>query len=471
MDIYFYAYNTIFIIATFISSGNTAVIIPESMRIRVQQGEEEAHRFLNIFILSYVALTLLICVIFLFDPVRIFTTFSKYDQNVLSPYSDILYMAVPLLLLVPITTLLTDILASYRFFTVPVIAGMINSIFSLVFVVFFHNLLDVKSILIGLLISYTLNILLLSYLMVRHLKWTFMPSKKGVSKKVLNNLLYSQSGNLLTSVGSYAPLYFLSGTVPGIIASLNYAQQIISQANSFITHQVSVVTRIKLSELYAEKKYKKVNEIFLSTIKFLIFILAPISGLLFLYAEEIISLLFQRGSFTATSVKLSSDMLRYLSLSLPFMAIISIAGNLYVAAQLIRISIVYQVISNVILIGLIAWFVNLFGYTGFPIAYLGINILNVLVVYIYCYYFFPFIRYTEVLKYLFLLTLFNAVLIFLLNFLNKYKAELGSIPVMIVGGLIYCGVVLVANLKFNLNPDFNTLLSKIGQRLKLVKPS
>jgi putative peptidoglycan lipid II flippase len=469
MDIYFYAYNTIVIIATFISSANSAVIIPESMRIRIQEGEQEAIRFLNLFIYGYIGLTVLCCLLFVVDPIKIFTTFSKYDADLLQPQITILYMSIPLLLLMPVTTLLTDILASYRFFTIPVAASIINSLFSLVFLVAFHNILDVKSILLGLLISYSINILILFYLMFRFAHWKFTFHLKAMKSRVMNNLLFSQTGNFLTSLGSYAPLYFLSGTVIGIIASLNYAQQIVTQANSFIIYQISVVSRIKLSELYAHKDYKQVNEIFQSTVKFLLFILIPISALLFFYAREIVTILFQRGSFTEQSVRLSSDLLRYLALSLPFTAIISIAGNLYVAAQLIKMSIIYQVISNVLLIVLIAFCVHTIGYIGYPIAYLGINILNVLVVYFYCRYFFPFIEYSKVLKYLLLLISFNIAIVALVAILSNFYSSLGNLPVVLIGGTVYLLIVVGINLKFPLNKDFNLILLRIRDRLMSFK--
>ena len=115
VDIYFYAYNTIVIISTFIATTNTAVIIPESMRIRVSGGHDKASAFLNLFLYTYIRLTALLSIIFLINPIQVFTTFSKFDYAVLSSYNQLLYMAIPLIMLMPVTTLLTDILASYRF--------------------------------------------------------------------------------------------------------------------------------------------------------------------------------------------------------------------------------------------------------------------------------------------------------------------------------------------------------------------
>ena len=467
VDIYFYAYNTIVIISTFIATTNTAVIIPESMRIRVSGGHDKASAFLNLFLYTYIGLTALLSIIFLINPIQVFTTFSKFDYAVLSSYNQLLYMAIPLIMLMPVTTLLTDILASYRFFTVPVIAGIINSVLSLVFITFFNDTLDTKSILLGLLISYSLNISILCYLLVRKLNWKFTLVSRP-SKHVIVRILYSQTGNFVTSLSSYAPLYFLSGTVAGIIASLNYAQQIVMQTSSVITYQVSVVSRIKLSELYAEKKYKKLNEIFLTTTRFLVFVLFPISALMFLYSEQIISFLFERGSFTDRSVELSSDMLRLLALSLPFTAVVSIAGNLYVAAQLIRISMIYQVISNVLLIALIASLVHMVGYTGYPIAYLLINIINVLVVYIYCRHFFPYINYIALLKYITYMLALNGVLAGVLYMLSKYGVLPSNFAGMFVGGILYGIILLALNYKFNLNADFNNFAVKLAKKTKLI---
>ena len=39
MDIYFYAYNTIVILSAFITSLNSSVLIPESMRLREQKAD------------------------------------------------------------------------------------------------------------------------------------------------------------------------------------------------------------------------------------------------------------------------------------------------------------------------------------------------------------------------------------------------------------------------------------------------
>jgi putative peptidoglycan lipid II flippase len=268
-------------------------------------------------------------------------------------------------------------------------------------------------------------------------------------------------GNFLTSLGSYAPLYFLSGANSGVIAALNYAQQISTQPTSFLTNQFANVSRIKMSELYVAGDYAKVNDIFQSTVRFLLFILIPISGILYLYADEIVYVLFKRGSFDSNSVKLSSDFLRYLGLSLPLTAVISIAGNLYVAAQLIKVSIGYQIVSNLLLIGLVYVFLKWFGYTGYPIAFFFVNIINVLVVYIFCRLFFQFIRYDLILKYMVITIGINIGMIFLLKTMGMLTAHSGAFVIVATGCTAYAGLLLMANHFFHLNDDFKRFQKNI----------
>ena len=251
----------------------------------------------------------------------------------------------------------------------------------------------------------------------------------------------------------------------GLIASLNYAQQIVTQPTSFITNQISTVSRIKIGEMYAHHDFQRLNEVFGSTIRFLVFVLLPISGLLFLYSHEVITFLFKRGSFNETSVQQSANLLKYLALALPFTAIVSITANLYFAAQLIKMAIAYQVASNLALVGLIALLISKIGYTGYPIAYLVINVINVIVAYFFCVKISPLIKYGSLLNYLTLMIAIHGLIVFGLSRMNEISAGIEPLTTMIAGGIIYVTVVAVASFVFKLNDDFNKFVSQAWKRL------
>ena len=164
----------------------------------------------------------------------------------------------------------------------------------------------------------------------------------------------------------------------------------------------------------------------------LIFVLTPLSFLIFNYSEQVVTILYERGAFHGDSVHATSEFLKLFALLLPLLAIVTNASRLYMAGQVLKYSCYYQIISNVTLIVLIFFGIRQFGILGFPLALLAINVLNVLVVELYVRKLFPFIRYKYVLIYLVKNIVLNVVLLFLVNLLLE-QVELNPVLSFLVG--------------------------------------
>src|SRR6186713_549350 len=65
-DIYFFVFATMVLFSGFINNIDTAVLIPESMRLRQQEGEEPAAAFLNFFLLIYFIIGIMFTVLMYF---------------------------------------------------------------------------------------------------------------------------------------------------------------------------------------------------------------------------------------------------------------------------------------------------------------------------------------------------------------------------------------------------------------------
>ncbi|HRP31655.1 MAG TPA: lipid II flippase MurJ [Agriterribacter sp.] len=466
-DIYFYTYNTIVIAAAFITSLNASVLIPESMRIRVKEGEEKAKGFLNLFIYGYIALTLIITLCFLIDPVGIFHGVSGFTLSDIQDQKTILLLGAPLMVMMPLINLLTDIMASYKYFTMPMIAGIINGVFSIVFVVLFHGVLDIYSLLIGLLSSYSINLLMLLLLMLKNLSWNFRSVNKHVERRIWKNIGFAQAGNITSSLAQYAPLYLLSGFNAGIITSLNFAQQISSLPTHLITNQFSSVTGIKFNEQYARGDYHELNRTFVSTSGFLLFILFPISGIMFLFSKEIVSILLERGAFGEKGVSETALFLKYLGFLAPLLAINTLFSRLFMAAHKIIESFWYQIFFNLGLILTLYFAVKGFGVVGYPMTVVSLYTLNVIVSY------FLEKRYFNIIDYKKILTSFSKVII--LNIcviigMLLVKMWLGNYWVsdflmLGFGTVIYGSVVLVLGYKFCIDETFSSFVGRYWSKI------
>jgi peptidoglycan biosynthesis protein MviN/MurJ (putative lipid II flippase) len=442
-DIYFYALATIGLLIAFVTTLDNSVLIPESIRIREQENQKKSQQFLTFFLYLYLAIGLFAITALSINPVHAFSAISKFDKSSLSANIELLYWIVPLCVLMLITTFLTDILASYKYFTMPMVAASINSTLSFFFVVFFHNTLDVRSIVLGITLGYLINIALLLTIMIRQLNWNFSYKRVTLGKKLLQNICFAQAGNITSVLASYVPLYLLSGFNAGIITALNYGRNVSDIPNQMISAQFSTVSGIKFNELYARKDYNNLNAVFLKTAKVLIFIIAMVSGIFFIFSREIITILFKRGAFNTASVAQASVFLKYFGLSLPLIAIDSIVARLNMAGQKIKEAFWFQILFNIIFIVAIIVFIKIYGIVGYPIAFLLKYVLTVISVYYLYKNIFPEIVYKNILYAGLKIVLLNIFIVVLIGLAHQILPK-GTL-FFIALSAIYVIIVLCAN--------------------------
>jgi peptidoglycan biosynthesis protein MviN/MurJ (putative lipid II flippase) len=460
-DVYFYVIGAVFLLTGFITGFSQSILIPESMRIRKQDGEKQAMKFLNFFFLLFFIMAAAVSLVLLLHPVKFFSLLSGFDVQVLIRHGDTLLMAVPLILLMVMVTFLTDVLTSYKYFTLPMIASMINSFFSIVFIVLFHGRMNVQSVVLGLLCAHSINLVLLIAILKNRCAWSFTFSFFPVAPKTVKDIFYAQAGNLATTLSSYVPMYLLSGIGAGVIATLNFGRMAAELPSQVITKQFSAVTGIRFNELHAQGEEQAFSETFLRTARFLIFILIPVSGMMWLFSEEILTLLFKRGAFDSRSVEDSAAFLRLFTLSVSLAGIDTLVARMYMAAKKIKQSFIYQVIFNVFSIGLLFVLVRPYGQLAYPLSVFVCYALNLFVQFFYLRRVIPYIRYGRILPYFFLVLAIN-VAVASVTFAAVRFPGIHQFPVRAVAGcLLYSLCILTINAVFRINHDLSAILCRV----------
>lgn len=450
-DVYFYSISLVLLVGYFINTLDSSVLIPESMRLSEQKGKTESMRFLNLFFYFYLVLGVLLSFIFFLEPVQLFSLLSKFDVNILTDNRAMLLFSIPLLTLIILTGFLGSIMASYKYFTVPTLISSVNNFFALLSLVLFHDVFDVMSLYIGLLISYTFNLILLIYLMRKKLHWDFSFQFHRMEKRIFHNIFFAQGGNALSLLSSFVPIYVLSGFSAGVIASIHFGQKTAEAPNQG-TVQFSSVLGIKFNELYAKQDYAGLNTIFLSSVKFLLFACVPFSAIMFLYNEEIISLLFQHGAFNVESANLSAQVFKLFGFLLPLYALNTVSSRLFMAGQKMKEAFYNQLLLNGLIIILTILGIKYFGAIGFPLAFLSVYLFSIFSYYAWMNFIFPFIHYTEIFIYILKLVILNGGIGFLIYWLKSFLPEPAIIN-LICGVSIYFISVIIVNYILNINDD------------------
>jgi putative peptidoglycan lipid II flippase len=460
--VYFYAVATITMFASLITGLNSSVIIPEAMRLQIRQGLPASMAFLNFFLYAYCAIGVAVTVAIAVDPLQMFLAISQFPAQSLTPHVALLVASIPLFLLMLISTYLTDILTSRKYFTIPMITSMINSGIVLVVAILLHTRYDVLSLLIGMNGAYVLQIAFLIFLLKKSLDWKFAPRRVAIGRHIVRNLLFAEGGSLMSVFASYTPMFLLSGFGAGVIAALSFGQRVADVPTALITLQFSAVAGIKFNELFAGREMDNLNAVFVSSAKLLLFILVPISALVFVFSHEIIEVLYRRGAFDEQAVQSSAQFLQFLILLAPMIALNTLVSRVFMAAQKISIAFWYQLVANATLIAIVVAGVTLFGVTGYLLGLVLSYAISSLMYLFLLRVVFPFLEYRRVLLAFLVLLLLNAALAAPVALAKPALLTLGHLAGPALAGLVYIVALVVVNAFMRLNEEARTFVGKLG---------
>ncbi len=465
VDIYFYCFGIISLLFTSISLLNYTIIVPEAIRLRAREGEKQSMYFLNKWLYIYLGIGIIFAVVVAFYPVHTYTLISKFNTELLEKNTLIIYLTIPLFLLMVINQFFVSILTLYKFFTMPQLVRIINNSFALIFLILFHKILSVNSILIGLLLGFLINLVILVRMLIKQCNWSFTYHAYKLPIRIIRDGILSFLGHSSKIFSNFFGNYLLSGLGLGVIAAMNFGNRVAGIANEVVTLQTGPVVGIKLGELFAQKNYDGINKLFIRTTSFLNFVLIPISTLFFIFSDEIIAVLFQRGAFDSGSTLMVSSYMRQFGISLSLVSINLMVSEVFQKAQKMKKYFWYLITKNSLLTLLIYLGVKRFGGIGFPAAINTSDFLNLFYCFIIMNLYFPYIEYKKIILKFFSLLTINVLIGFGIYLFSKFI----QFPHVLVKLIACCGlygiILLTLTYLLNLNRDVIEALEKIKSNL------
>jgi putative peptidoglycan lipid II flippase len=459
-DIYFFCLTSILLVVTFISNMNTTVIVPQAMLLEESEGVNSFYGLVNrYFLLLFFTLSLL-AVTLLFNPVLILSAISGFSTITLKEHSSLIQLAIPVLILQSISTVLNDLLASRRYFVIPMIVSAINSLVIILMVVLTHEEFGLHGIFFANIAAFSVSILVQAYLLIKVIHWNPYTVGTRFSKRLWKNLSFANLANLATVFSSFLPLYLLSGYGNGYLTSLSLGQRLAEVPNSMISLQLAAVIGIKLNELSTKNELAEINRTFLQSSRLLVFVLIPISLITFVLSEDFLKIIFGQGNLDSKSLVNTSYFLRGLILASPFLGLNILVSRVYIARQKIKEAFYYQIILNLILGFLIFLGIHFLGPMGYCYGYLFYWVLNVFVLYYHNRRLFSFLEYGKILYYILVVYIINLPLFGVLIKLS-YEIQLPSIPKILLITFTHCIIVLIVNYFFRINHDIYQISQKL----------
>jgi len=463
-DIYFFVFATMILFSGFINSIDMAVLIPESMRIREKESNDNAISFLNFFLLIYFLIGVVFLVFMYFFGPFIFKHLSKFSYTDIALYHNYFWVGSFFFIFHILTNFINTILTSYKYFSLPMLISSIKSCIAIVCIFLLKSNYDVLSVFYAGITAYAFNLLVLLVIMKKMLGWNFKIKIPNIKKITWSNIFYAELGQIATVASSMFPLYLLSGFGSGILSFMNYGKNIADIPNTLVTTQFSNVSGIKLNEEAAAADHTAMNYTFIETTKLLVFILIPLGFFLYVFATPLVQIFYAGKYFNTLSVDQSAMFLKLLAVSVFCIGVNTMVTRVFIALQAIRQAFFYQVVLNIILMATI-WVCTIqYGAYGYPIGVIIVNVINFFGMYIVIKKIAPFINFIDIIKYTITIVLINAIIAYGL-FWASAKANLSAFATIILGFLLYLIILLIANKEFKLNTRLTQLINHVLQRL------
>lgn len=137
---------------------------------------------------------------------------------------------------------------------------------------------------------------------------------------------------IIEAVGQFYILidrFFYGSVDAGGIAALNYANSIFLLPISIISASLVLVLFPKFSLLLQSDELNKFNEIFNKVVKYSLLFFIPLTFIFIFYGDFIVRILFERGEFDERGTALTSQVLKYFSISLLFYAVYGVLNKIF----------------------------------------------------------------------------------------------------------------------------------------------
>jgi putative peptidoglycan lipid II flippase len=443
-DIYFFIYSSMVLLSGSVNAIDTAVIIPESMRLRETKGTNASTAFLNYFLRIYFLIGIFFIAVIFYFGTAIFASVSKFAVADIELYKNYFIIGSFYFLFQLLINYLNTILVSLKFFTVPMIASGVNSCIVVAGTLLLYKEYDIESVLISGLAAYLINLAGLIYILKKIAGFNFMVSRSAVEKKIWSKLFFSELGQFATLASSYFPLYILSGFNSGFISAMNYGKNIADIPNTLLTAQVANVSGIKMNEQAVQNNFNSLNEIFIRSTKLLVFFLVPAGFFMFVFAQPLVELFYASQHFTLDAVKGAAKFLQLLAITIFSIGVNAMVTRIFIAMQIIKQALFYKIIMNGLLIAAIWLFTKFYGAYGFAYGVIFMNMVNFLSMFFICRKFFKSINYSHVINYTAQVIAINLPLAFICYYFLS-AANIFYLYKLIIGGIVYLVIMLMAN--------------------------
>ncbi len=306
--------------------------------------------------------------------------------------SDMLRITFPYLLLISLTAFAGGILNTYSRFAIPAVTPVFLNLSLIAAAIWLSPMMEVPvtALAWGVLIGGVVQLLfqfpaLLKLGMLPRPRFSWHDS--GV-RKIIKLMIPTLFGASVAQINLLLDLVIASLIAAGSMSWLYYSDRLMEFPLGVFGIALSTVILPKLSGQFAEENHQAFNQTLDWALRLVVLIALPASVGLFLLAEPMLSLLFQRGEFGAHDVDMATVSLMAYSLGLVGFILVKVLINGYFSRQDTRTPVKYGIVAmvanmalNILFVGLMVLEEYRAPHAGLALATAASSLLNAWLLY------------------------------------------------------------------------------------------
>jgi len=373
-DIYFFIVSLSTLTAGIIGSLLGTVFLPAFINLLTNSDKAEADRFVSSIFSWCLLLSFVVSIPTIIWNEQFFMIVSKFDEFQISQMHQILRYFAPLFLLSVLTELFRVIALSIGKFSTAAITAFFPPFFLIIFLAYLGDKLHEEALVASLLFAKIAALIMLVIVVSRNGVRVRLDLTKNLHTfQFINSSVPYWSANVITNSATFYFDYQASGLGTGVLTAISYANRVFMLPVSVIIAPLVEIARTQFALYQSKGDREGLNNFYNKFLSLTFYITIPISSIILLTREELVSALFQQGKFLSSNVLQTSDILFIYTWTIPVMAMFLVNGRICESYQKLFWPSFFGTIGNLSLIFITFTLTEKLGYIGIPAAKLVIE--------------------------------------------------------------------------------------------------
>lgn len=300
-----------------------------------EEAEDFASSFFNLIFISTGALALI--GVLLSGPISILLGFKSAEEKNMA--ANIMRIMFPMIIFTGTAYTLTGLMQSKGKYLVPSVISALSNVVVIIYFCFFDSKFGIYGLAVAYLVGWFLQLMTLVIPLLSD-GFRFKPILRIRSPQMIKAIKLAPSimiGSWLIPATHMSAMFFTSFIGKNGSVLYEYANTAFIMIAGILTYSICNYALPQLSRLAAEGNEHEFNGAVRTGVLSVFALIFPFMIVIMFIAPEIISVLYQRGAFSAESVALVSDAFRLISAAMPAFAVIELGSRVFYSKNLGKI--------------------------------------------------------------------------------------------------------------------------------------